>query len=163
MKEKALTFTILVSLLSIGMTSTVAYLSSTDPVEIEDVKILVLIEEAFGWNYFDIVESLESWGVNVTTVGPLESTPSCYNRDPNPVEPDILTDEIDNETIQEFHGLIIPSGGHWQALAFDTDAQRLIEYAYEFGLYVGGICTGPIPLSRAGQIFNGTRIIGHII
>ncbi|MHA1926943.1 MAG: DJ-1/PfpI family protein [Candidatus Thorarchaeota archaeon] len=161
MKSKALVLSLIAVLFCTGTFNTIAYSPSDEPVQIEDIKILALIDVSFGWNYFDIKDTLESWGINVTTVGTMAVVPSCVNREPRPVTSDIVLDDIDNDTILEFDGLIVPSGGHWNSLTFDTIALDLIATAHELGLYVAGICTGPIVLSRAGEIYNGTMIAGH--
>ena len=161
MKSKALVLSIIAVLLCTGTFTTIAYSPSDEPFQIEDIKILVLIDVSFGWNYFDIKDTFESWGINVTTVGTSAVVQSCVNRAPRPVTSDIVLDDIDNDTILEHDALIIPSGGHWNSLIYRGSARDFIATAYDLGLHVSGICTGPIVLARARGILNGTKIVGH--
>jgi len=66
MKTKTLALVSL--LLIVGVFSSPLLMPTADGQEISDVKVLILITDGFGWNYFDAREILESWGVNVTTI-----------------------------------------------------------------------------------------------
>lgn len=152
---------LLVSLCAGSNMDSVQIQSNIEPAQIDEIKVLALIDHGFGWNYFTIVETFEAWNINVTTAGTSSTVASCFNREARPVTSDILIEDVDNETLLDFDCVIVPSGGHWGNLIFDRDALNLIAYAHELGLIVSGICTGPIVLSRAGDILNGTKIVGH--
>jgi len=162
MKNQLFILTLLIVSLSVGsFTESATIPSNTESIELDEIKVLALIDHSFGWNYFDIKETFEAWGVNVTTAGTSSTVASCVNREPRPVTSDILISEVDNESLLDFDCVIVPSGGHWGDLAFDLGALNLIASAHDLGLIVSGICTGPIVLARAGDILNGTKIAGH--
>jgi len=162
MKNQLFILMLLIVSLSVGsFTESATVPSNSEPIALEDIKVLTLIDHGFGWNYFDIKDTFEEWGVNVTTAGTASTVASCFNREARPVTSDILIEDVDNETLLDFDCVIVPSGGHWGNLAFDRDALNLIASAHELGLIVSGICTGPIVLARAGDILNGTKIAGH--
>jgi len=128
--------------------------------EISDVDILVLISDGCGWNYFVVNETLHEMGVDVTTITNTESyiVPACPNREPRNITADLLLSELDLETITDFDGVIIPSGGQWELLSNDSDVYEFLQVAYENGLVIGTICNADITLGRAMVVITGTRI-----
>ena len=128
--------------------------------EPEDFKVLAVIGYSFGWSYFILKDIFESWGVGFNVTGDTETVQSCVNRDPRPVDVDMLVEDIDRETIADYDCLIVPSGGHWAGLCVNTPVLNLISMAYEEGLIVSGICTGTAPIARA-DVVNGTAVTGH--
>lgn len=128
--------------------------------DITEVEVLVLIAPAFGWNYFDIVETLEGWGVNVTTVvsSISLSVPSCYNREPRPITADMFVDDLDNETLDLYDALVIPSGGHWEALCSRSIVRNLLARAHERGLPIATMCIGNRVVCRSDMILNDTKV-----
>ncbi|MHA1906730.1 MAG: DJ-1/PfpI family protein [Candidatus Thorarchaeota archaeon] len=128
--------------------------------DIEDMEVLVLITTAFGWNYFDIVEILEGWGINVTTASATLTleVASCFNKPDRPVTADILMRDIDNETLEQFDALIIPSGGQWQGLVSSRRNLDFISNAHARGLVIATMCIGNRVVCRSNNIVNQTKV-----
>ena len=133
-------------------------------IELDDINMLVLISDGCGWNYFDVNETLVEMGVNVITIANTEShtVTSCLNREPRPITADILLSEFDLETINEYDGIVIPSGGQWAHLAGESDVNELLDTAYDNGLVVGAICIGVVTLARSDIITNGTKVASPV-
>ena len=129
-----------------------------------EVSVLVLIADFFGWNYFDVRDTLLGWGANVTTVAySLDyNISSCLNREPRPIIADLLLSEIDNETLMQFDCLFIPAGGQWQSLLTSETVKRTIETAYQLGLSVASICIGNRVTAGANNIVNGTSVVNYL-
>ncbi len=132
----------------------------TAQTDIADAEVLVIIASGFGWNYFDIVETLEGWGVNVTTVvsGISLTVPSCANREPRPVTADMFVEDLDNDTLDLYDGLVVPSGGHWDGLCSRGAVRNLIARAHERGLAVATMCIGNRVVCRSDIIMNDTKV-----
>jgi hypothetical protein len=60
-----------------------------------DFTVLAVIGFSFGWSYFELKEIFESWGVGFNVTGTTETVQSCVNRDPRPVDVDMLIENID--------------------------------------------------------------------
>ncbi len=131
--------------------------------ELEDIDVLVIIATGFGWNYFDIVEQLEDWGVNVITASTgLDLTvASCFNKEPRPVDADVLAREMDNETLEQFDALVIPSGGHWNGLVSSKRNLDFISWAHDRGLVIATMCIGNRVVCRANNIVNHTKVASY--
>jgi putative intracellular protease/amidase len=161
MKLKAIT---LVSLILLVAIATGPILTPTaQGQEISDIKVLMLISDYFGWNYFDAKEILESWGINVTTIANSLDTdvPSCSNKPARGTTADLLLSQVENSIATQFDVLFIPSGGQWQSLIQSTRALDFIEYAYDNGLIVATICIGNKVLSKANGIVDGSSVVSY--
>lgn len=132
--------------------------------EISDIKVLMLIADYFGWNYFDATELLESWGVNVTTIANSLDTdvPSCLNQEPRGTIADLLLNEVDNDILNQFDALFIPSGGQWNSLVQSPRALGFIEYAYDNDLLITAVCIGNRVLADANNIVNGSSVVSYL-
>ncbi len=136
----------------------------TSTLEIPDtseVKVLILVADYFGWNYFDAKDRLESWGVNVTTVAlALDyNITSCLNRPPNPIVADFLVSEMTPGMVSQFDCLLVTSGGHWAGLIQGEIALNFISDAYDLGLIVASICTGTRVVAESNDIVNGSKVV----
>jgi putative intracellular protease/amidase len=131
--------------------------------EISDVKVLMLISDYFGWNYFDAKEVFESWGVNVTTIANSSYTdvPSCLNKPPRGTIADLLLNQVNDSIATQFDVLFIPAGGQWQSLIQSARVLDFIEYAHNNGLIIATICIGNIVLARANNIVNGSSVVSY--
>ena len=160
--RRRLAFIVIVSLFAMSLCSPIVPATASEP---SDVSVLMLIASGFGWNYFDVRDRFESWGVNVTTVAYHTGyeVPSCLNRNPRPVTADLLLSEIDNETLLQFDSLFISSGGHWQGLVQSQTVLDTIAIVYDLGLSVAVICTGTRVLVHANNIVNGSSVVGHFL
>ncbi len=132
--------------------------------EISDVKVLMLIADYFGWNYFDATELLESWGVNVTTIANSLDTdvPSCLNKEPRGTIADLLLGQVENDIVNQFDVLFIPSGGQWNSLVQSARALEFIEYASDSGLLIAAVCIGNRVLADANSIVNGSYVVSYL-
>ncbi|MGY5873658.1 MAG: DJ-1/PfpI family protein [Candidatus Thorarchaeota archaeon] len=161
MKNKAL---VLVSLLLVVAVISSPYLMPVaDGQEISDVKVLMLIADAFGWNYFDAKEILESWGINVTTIAYALDTnvTGCFNKPDNWTIADHLLLEVDFEIVTQFDALFIPSGGHWAGLITSSTVLNFIEYAHTQGLLIATTCIGNRVVADSNNIVNGTSVVNY--
>ncbi|MFW9795119.1 MAG: DJ-1/PfpI family protein, partial [Candidatus Thorarchaeota archaeon] len=84
---------------------------------------------------------------------------SCPNKDPKPITADLLLSEFDLDTISDYEGIVIPSGGQWAFLENDTAAHELLQVAYNNGLVIGTICNGGIAMVRSNIITDGTKVV----
>ena len=161
MKAKGL---ILISLiLLVAVFSGPLLIPTADGQEVTDVKVLMLVTDAFGWNYFDAKEILESWGVNVTTVAYALDTDiaSCYNKPPRGTTADILLPDVENDIVTEFDALFIPSGGHWAGLIGSTRVLDFVSYAHEHSVLIATTCIGNRVVAEANGIVNGSSVVDY--
>lgn len=117
--------------------------------EPEDVSVLIVLGDKFGWSYFELLEILQDWKCDITTAGPISHLESCANQPPRPIDVDVLFSDINREDLDQYDVLLVPSGAQWQTLIHTSSALSLINTAYEEGLIVSGICVGVIPLAVA--------------
>ena len=96
-----------------------SYPVEAQPTQAEDVNVIIIVSNGFGWSYFTAKDCFESWGATVTTVAHsvFLEVPSCYNRDPRPITADILLSDFNISRISEYDCLFIPSGGTWVAMS----------------------------------------------
>jgi len=159
MQRKTAVLGFIVILLCVNSIQTPQTVATVTP---EDVDVLAVIGQYFGWSYFELRDIFEDWGCNFVTTGETATVESCINKPPNPVDTDILVSEIDRETIRLYDCLVIPSGGHWQSLKNSEPVIELIQMAFEEGLVVGGICTGVIPICYS-NVTEDCCVTGHNI
>jgi len=161
MKAKALA---LVSLLVVvAVFSGPLIVPLADGQVVSDVKVLMIVTEAFGWNYFDAREILESWGVNVTTVAHALDTDvaSCFNKPVRGTIADFLLSEVENDIVTQFDALFIPSGGHWEGLKNSPRVLDFISYAHEHGVIIATTCIGNRVVAESNGIVNGTSVVNY--
>lgn len=159
MKVKALV--ILSIFLAVVVFSGPLFVPTVDAQEVSDIKVLMLICDGFGWNYFDAKEILESWGVNVTTIAYSFDTdvPSCYNKAPRGTTADLLLNSVEFDIVTQFDALYVPSGGQWTSLIASSTVRNFISYAHEQGLIIGTTCIGNRVIAEANAILNGTNAV----
>ncbi|MGY5876764.1 MAG: DJ-1/PfpI family protein [Candidatus Thorarchaeota archaeon] len=126
----------------------------------DELKVLILVANGFGWSYFDARDCLEDWGVNVSVLAHAldYEVDACYNRPARTIMADILTTEMTVEIMREFDCLFVPSGGHWSPLVSSQTVLDWVSTAYEEGLVVAGVCIGDRVLVRANNIVNGSKV-----
>ncbi|MGY5859024.1 MAG: DJ-1/PfpI family protein [Candidatus Thorarchaeota archaeon] len=159
MKAKALLLVTLV--LAVALIASPNFVPTAEAQEISDVKVLMLVTNAFGWNYFDAKEILETWGVNVTTVANTLSTdvPSCYNMPPRGTTADFLLNAVENDITTQFDAIFIPSGGHWASLIQSPTVLDFISYAHDNGVLIATTCIGNRVVAEANDIVNGSSVV----
>jgi len=161
MKLKAISVVSLI--IFVAIVSSPVLMPTVQGQEVGDIKVLMLISNYFGWNYFDAKDIFESWEVNVTTLSNSLDTdvPSCLNRPPRGTTADLLLNQVENDIVSQFDVLFIPAGGQWQSLIQSTRVLEFIEYAYANGLIVATICIGNRVLSRANDVVNGSSVVSY--
>ncbi len=160
MRESSVVVLGLVLLMCISMVNTPEVTATQCCANVEDMDVLMLIATGFGWNYWEIREQFESWGVNVTTIANSLSleVASCPNREPRPATADILLSDFNFSDLSQFDAIYIPAGGHWSGLISSNRVLNLISTAHEMGLVVGATCIGNRVLNRANNIVNHTKV-----
>ena len=162
MKAKALLLISLIAIVTAIASPTLMPIANTQ--DVSDVKVLMLICDGFGWNYFDAKERLEDWGVNITTISNSLDTnvSSCINRPENWTIADLLLKDVDDDIASQFDVLFIPSGGQWLSLISSTRVRNFISNAYELGLIISTLCIGNRVLSESNNIVNGTNVASYV-
>jgi putative intracellular protease/amidase len=162
MKTKALAFVTLIAVVALFAGPGIMPAASAQ--DVSDVKVLMIITEAFGWDYFNVKGILESWGVNVTTVAYAldPDVASCYNRPPRGTTADFLLSEVENDIVTQFDALYIPSGGHWTGLIGSTRVKNFISYAHENEVIVATTCIGNRVIAESNGIVNGTSVVNYV-
>ena len=149
-------------LLLIGGSSFSHYSSAEDQVgerTLDDLKVLAIVANGFGNNYFDIQDQFELWGSNFTTAGLTSTTVfSCPNREVRQITADLLVSELTSEIIAEFDCVVIPSGGHHETLSRNSMVLEVLQTVYEEGLVIGTVCIGAMVLARSGVV-NGSVVV----
>jgi putative intracellular protease/amidase len=141
-------------------------LPALDIPETSDVKVLMLIADSFGWNYFDAREIFESWGVNVTSVAYSidHNITSCPRPDTGENETILVEythQEMTPDMVAQFDCLFVPSGGQWSSLIVGEIPLTFIADAYNMGLIVASVCTGTRVVSEAHEIVNGSKVVSY--
>lgn len=133
---------------------------SAEAVDVSDTKVLMLVTDGFGWNYFDARNRFESWGVNVTTVAHSVDhlVTSCTNRAPDPITVNFTISEMTPEMVAQYDCIFIPSGQHWVPLIGSTAALTFISDAFDLGLIVASVCIGTRVMAEANGIVNGSKV-----
>ena len=133
--------------------------------EVSDIKVLFVVANGFGWNYFDAKDCFESWGVNVTTVAyALDyNVTSCSNRPPRSIIADLLLSEMTPDMVLQFDCLLVTSGGHWSDMVASPTFMNFISDAFELGLIVASICTGTRMVAEANDIVNGSKVVSFFL
>jgi putative intracellular protease/amidase len=163
MKLKAISLVSMIVLVAIVSSPALLPTVEAQAQEISDVKVLMLISDYFGWNYFDAKEIFESWGVNVTTIANSLDTdvPSCSNKPARGTTADLLLNQVENNIVTQFNVLVIPAGAQWQNLIQSNRVLEFIQYAHDNGVIVAAICIGNIVLSHANGIVNGSSVVSY--
>ncbi|MFX1579912.1 MAG: DJ-1/PfpI family protein [Promethearchaeota archaeon] len=159
-------FVIVIALLVISLTfSSPPGVVTQDSPDVSDVKVLILLTDFFGWNYFDAKDRLEAWGVNVTTAAhSLDyDIVSCLNREPRPITADLLMSEMTPEMVSEFDCLLLTSGGHWQSMINSVAVMNFVSDAFDMGLTIASICTGTRMVAEANDIVNGSKVVSYTL
>ncbi len=152
------------ALLIFSLTFSTPTLASTQDIpNPSDAKVLILVANGFGLNYFDAKKCLESWGVNVTTVAyALDyNVTACPNREEKYTIADLLLSEMTPEMVQEFDCLLVTSGGHWADMIAGETVLEFISDAFDLGLIVASICTGTRVVAEANGIVNGSKVVAY--
>ena len=140
-----------------------SYPVKAQPTQAEDVNVIIIVSNGFGWSYFTAKECFESWGATVTTVAHsvFLEVDSCYNRDPRPITADILLSDFNISRISDYDCLFIPSGGTWVAMSGSQTVLDFISAGYDAGLVVSTVCIGSVVVGRANEIVAGSKVVSY--
>ena len=91
----------------------------------------MLITEAFGWNYFDAKNILESWGASVSTIAYALDTnvTGCFNKPDNWTIADYLLSDVDFDIVDEFDYLTVEERENMYARLRESVDDREATYA----------------------------------
>ena len=120
--------------------------------------ILILVGDGVGYNYFDILETLQGLGFEPVTIAQSSRIKSCYNREERIVPIDLYLDDFNPKDLSDYGVLVIPSGGHYKYLSHSKDTKNLISYAHEEGLIIAAIGTGMSVLSSVPGLLQDVRV-----
>ncbi|MHA1933968.1 MAG: DJ-1/PfpI family protein [Candidatus Thorarchaeota archaeon] len=140
-----------------------SYPVEAQPTQAEEVNVIIIVSNGFGWSYFTAKDCFESWGATVTTVAHsvFLEVPSCYNRDPRPITADILLSDFNISRISEYDCLFIPSGGTWVAMSGSQTVLDFISAGYDAGLVVSTVCIGNVVVGRANEIVAESKVASY--
>ncbi|MFX1510225.1 MAG: DJ-1/PfpI family protein [Promethearchaeota archaeon] len=127
---------------------------------INDVHVLFIVSDGFGWSYFTAQDYFDAWGVQTTTIAlALDTTVSaCHNRPPREIIADMLIQNFDVNTLSTYDCVFIPAGGNWPSLIASLTIRDLIANAHAQGLIVATFCIGNVVVASAGSICAGTKV-----
>jgi hypothetical protein len=127
---------------------------------VDDVHVLILVSDDFGWGYFDANACFQAWGMPVTTAayGSELNLDSCHNRPPRPIVADVLLSSIGAAQLSQYDILFLPPGPNWAVLVASPDALNFISTAYQQGLVVAAVCIANRVLAGANRIVEGVKV-----
>jgi len=112
-KKILLTYSLLLIFLS-SLTSSIL-VKAQDSSE-TTYKALFLVSNAYGDNYYDIVDKFTEWNWTIETAGISSTVTGCVNHHPaRTLHCNLTFDDLDESKIMEYDCVIVPSGGHWSS------------------------------------------------
>ena len=156
---KAVIISLITSFSIITINATPQTIHQDNKKNLEDIKILALIDHGFGNTHLIVKDQFESWGCSVVTVSAAETklVNNCYNQPHKPIMADFLISEISD--LSEYDCLFVASGPHWEFLLEDMMALNFIETAAKNGVLVSSLCVGTVVLA-ATDATNGINLQG---
>jgi len=149
---KRLTIFLLLSLIPMAAGAEAA------PDRTDGPRILLLVDDGVGYNYFELRETLQDMGFAPVTVSLSTRIGSCSNREDRDVPIDLYLRDFDYGTFRDFEALIIPSGGHYALLSHSRQTREFLSRAYEEGLLLGAIGTGPAVLASVPGLLQDVKV-----
>lgn len=123
-------------------------------------KILTILGLGFGESYFLNKDIMNSYGWELVVASTTTNVISCINKDlPNEVA-DVLIQDIEENDLDDYDCVFVPSGGHWANLVSLQIVLDLIKEAHEQNITIAGICTGMIVLAFA-EILEGVEVASN--
>lgn len=127
-----------------------------------EIEILLFAAQGVGNNYFDVRNTLLSWNVSVTTVGPSETVYSCNNRgNSQRIECDLDFREFTLEDFEQYDAVFIPSGGYWSTWTGHSILCQFLLNASSVGLLISSMCVGTTILAGPDGLIEDKYVVGH--
>jgi len=142
-------------------------MAAANLVEAQPIRLLILMPDHYGANYFLDRDDFENFGWTVTTAGVTSTVTPC----PDYAGPlgcpviavDVLVSEIQN--IADYDILVVTSGSggnnSCSNLINSPQALQLVRDAADSGMVVGAMCSGVRVLAAAGVI-NGIHVTSNL-
>lgn len=122
-------------------------------------KVLFLVSNAYGDNYYDLVGNFSQWGWELETAGSSNVVRGCVNHHlAYTLNCNLTFNDLNQSKIQEYDCLIIPSGGHWYSLVALYSVEVIVRSAHESGLIIGTLCIGQKVLSDIDGLMDGVKV-----
>ena len=155
-KKMILAFSLLLILLSTQ--PSLKFVEAQDSVE-KTYKVLFLVSNGYGDNYYDMVGNFSQWGWELETAGSSNVVRGCVNHHlAYTLNCNLTFNDLNQSKIQEYDCLIIPSGGHWYSLVALDSVELIIRSAHESGLIIGTLCIGQKVLSDIDGLMDGVKV-----
>jgi putative intracellular protease/amidase len=122
------------------------------------IKILFVMDNDFGMNYYFIRDIFDRYGWDITTTALNQTIIGCSYEGGNPLDVDITISEIDDVT--EYDVLTIMPGSSHESLRVNTTALDLIRDAVEQNLTVSAWCRA-VRVLAAADVIDGKNVTGH--
>ncbi|MFX1341430.1 MAG: DJ-1/PfpI family protein [Promethearchaeota archaeon] len=125
-----------------------------------DVRVLFVLSDGFGWSYFTAQEYFDTWGVQTTSVtrGSTLTVAACHNRPYRSTTADFLLSDFDLNTLTDYDCVFIPAGGNWPNLRSSQMVRDLISTAHANGLVIATFCIGNTVVAGANNIVTGVKV-----
>ena len=143
--------------LTVGVGMTTPLLVQADT-QLDQIKILFVMDEDFGYCYGPIRTVFERFGWEITTTALNESLTSCNYAHNYVLDVDILLTEITDVT--EYDILTIMPGNSHDALRTNETAQNLIRSAVSQNLIVTAWCRA-VRVLAAADVIDGKNVTGN--
>ncbi len=156
MKLKTLLMVTMIAFSCFGVFS----LPSTMAQSMNDVHVLFILSDGFGWSYFTAQEYFDNWGVQTTSVtrGSTLTVAACHNRPYRSTTADLLLSDFDLNTLTDYDCVFIPAGGNWPNLRSSQMVRDLISTAHANGLVIATFCIGNTVVAGANNIVTGVKV-----
>ncbi|MFW9831452.1 MAG: DJ-1/PfpI family protein, partial [Candidatus Thorarchaeota archaeon] len=125
-----------------------------------DVHVLFVLSDGFGWSYFPAQEYFDNWNVETTTLalGVDTTVRGCYNRPYVEVTADLLLSNFDLNTLNNYDCVFIPAGGNWPNLLASHLVLDLLSAAHARGLLVTTFCISNVVVAGASNVVTGLKV-----
>ncbi|MFX0078699.1 MAG: DJ-1/PfpI family protein [Candidatus Hermodarchaeota archaeon] len=156
MKPKTLLMVTLIAFSCCGVFSLPTATAQT----MNDVHVLFVLSDGFGWSYFTAQEYFDNWGVQTTSVtrGSSLTVAACHNRPYRSTTADYLLTDFDLNTLTNYDCVFIPAGGNWPNLRSSQMVCDLISTAHANGLIIATFCIGNTVVAGANNLVTGVKV-----
>lgn len=156
MKLKTLLMVTMIAFSCFGIFS----LPTTTAQSMNDVHVLFVLSDGFGWSYFTAQDYFDNWGVQTTSVarGSTLTVAACHNRPYRSTTADFLLSDFNLNTLSDYDCVFIPAGGNWPNLRSSQMVRDLISTAHANGLVIATFCIGNTVVAGANNIVTGVKV-----
>ena len=157
-KPKKILLTYSLLLIFFSTISTLKLTEAQDSSE-KTYKALFLVSNAYGDNYYDIVDKFTEWNWTIETAGISTTVTGCVNHHlARKLHCNLTFDDLDESKIMEYDCVIVPSGGHWSSLVNTMSVETILITAHENGLILGTLCIGQAVFAYADDLMDGVKV-----